>query len=76
MNEKQKDRITDTCDDKDWEIDWRSDGCKIQTANGTRVEYEEDSDDRKVDIRASGRFRTVLAVLRVLDEGRNADREE
>lgn len=76
MNEHQKDRITDTCDEKDWRVDWRSDGCTIRTANGTKVEYQEDDDDRTVDIRADGRFRTVLAVLRVLDEGRAGKREE
>jgi hypothetical protein len=76
MNERQKDNITDTCDEKDWRLDWRSDGCTIKTANGTRVEYQEDSDDRKVDIRAEGRLRTVIAVLRVLDDGRSIPREE
>lgn len=76
MNEKQKDRITDTCDEKDWRIDWRSRGCTITTANGTKVEYEEDSDDRTVSVRADGRFRTVLAVLRVLDAGRSGTSEE
>jgi hypothetical protein len=76
MNERQKDNITDACDDKDWQIDWRSDGCTIKTANGTKVEYHGDDDDRKVSIRAEGRFRTVLAVLRVLDDGRRGASEE
>jgi len=76
MNEKQKDIITDTCDEKDWRIDWRGDGCTIETQNGTEVEYHEDTDDRKVKIHATGRFRTVLAVLRVIDDCRSIKREE
>ncbi len=70
MTEIQKDRLTDACDENDWRIEHDRRGCTITTANGARVLYAEDDDDRTVEIRASGRFKTVLRVLRVIDESR------
>jgi hypothetical protein len=70
MNEKHKDKLTDICDEKDWRLEFTSHGCIIRTSNGTKVEYQEDSDAREVEVRGAGRFRTVLTVLRVIDESR------
>ncbi len=68
MNEKMKDKLTEVCDDKDWRLEFTSNGCIIKTHNGAQVEYQEDTDDRTVTVRAEGRFRTVLSVLRIIEQ--------
>ena len=70
MNDKMKDRLTDVCDEKDWRLEFNSNGCIIKTHNGASVEYQEEDDDRTVTVRAEGRFRTVLMVLRTIEQAR------
>lgn len=73
MHDKMKDRLTDVCDEKDWRLEFTSNGCIIKTHNGASVEYQEDGDDRTVTVRAEGRFRTVLMVLRTIEQAQGKE---